>query len=76
MDEKEEGRQKEKTHEDNLEIGIELQNVSARWTKQQETLKEVTLHVKSGELIGIVGPVGSGKVKKIKREIFLKSRKN
>jgi ABC-type glutathione transport system ATPase component len=38
--------------------------VSAEWSKMQEgdTLKSISLSIKSGELSAIIGPVGSGKV--------------
>ena len=52
---------------ENKEIGVFVNNIVARWTKeiQEPTLENITAYVKSGELLGVVGSVGSGKVRKI-----------
>lgn len=60
----------EKSLECNLNINniekdttrLRLKDISAKWSKtQEETLKNISFSVKDGELLGIVGPVGSGK---------------
>ncbi|KAG5860170.1 Multidrug resistance-associated protein 4, partial [Gonioctena quinquepunctata] len=40
---------------------IQITNVSASWTPTSHTLKNITLHIPTGSLCAIVGPVGSGK---------------
>lgn len=44
-------------------VGIHLKNLSTKWLKSlgENNLENITLDVKSGELVAIVGPVGSGK---------------
>jgi len=44
--------------------GVQMKNVSAAWTGncKELTISDVSLEVKTGQLIGIVGHVGSGKV--------------
>ena len=43
---------------------ITLENVTAKWNtnENEDTLKNINLNVKYGQLIAIAGPVGSGKV--------------
>ncbi len=47
--------------------GVKMSAVSAQWTEDQTdlTLRSVTLDVASGQLGAIIGPVGSGKVRKL-----------
>ncbi|WP_099321724.1 ABC transporter ATP-binding protein [Anaerococcus sp. Marseille-P3625] len=42
---------------------VEFTNVSFKYEKESETyqLKDINLHIKSGEVIGILGPTGSSK---------------
>ncbi|MDO5300203.1 MAG: ABC transporter ATP-binding protein [Clostridia bacterium] len=40
---------------------IELKNVSFRYMKHSKVLDNVSLHIRAGELVGIVGSTGSGK---------------
>lgn len=42
---------------------ISLKNVNAKWFSydQEDTLKNMNIHVKRGELVAVVGHVGSGK---------------
>ena len=46
------------------EFGIFINDLVARWTKeiQEPTLDNITTFVKPGELLAVVGGVGSGKV--------------
>lgn len=38
-----------------------MKNASLSWTQQRVTLKNINFSVKEGQLVGIVGRVGSGK---------------
>ncbi len=40
---------------------IEFKNVSFHYHSEDEVLKEINLHIKAGEMIGLVGASGSGK---------------
>ena len=40
---------------------IELQNVSFSYVEGEDVIKNVSLHVKPGEVVAIVGPTGAGK---------------
>ena len=40
---------------------IEFRNVSFSYTPAEDVLKDVSLHIKSGETVAIVGPTGAGK---------------
>lgn len=46
------------------DFGVEISNATAKWTDDQtkNSLENINLTVKSGQLAAIVGPVGSGKV--------------
>jgi ABC-type transport system involved in cytochrome bd biosynthesis fused ATPase/permease subunit len=44
--------------------GIRVTNVTAKWTDDlpENTLTDVSLEVRPGRLVAVIGPVGSGKV--------------
>lgn len=52
-----------KSHKVNENISVELQNVTAKWnkTKSENALSDISVSVDKGSLLGIIGPVGSGK---------------
>ena len=57
---------------------IVIENATAKWlaNKNADTLKEINLDIKSGDLIAIVGQVGSGKtslINAILKELTLKT---
>ena len=43
---------------------VALENVTGKWKKDEneDTLTNINLNLKSGQLVAIIGPVGSGKV--------------
>lgn len=48
------------------EIAVEMNEVSASWDDSNlETLCQIDIKIKSGQLCAIVGPVGGGKVRKL-----------
>lgn len=44
--------------------GVRVISITAKWNEDlaENTLTDVSLDVKSGELVAVIGPVGSGKV--------------
>ena len=52
------------TNNDDKTDTVTLENVTGKWNKDEneDTLSNINMNMKSGELIAIVGPVGSGKV--------------
>ena len=44
-----------------LQGEIEFKNLSFSYDGQKDVLKNISLHVKPGQVVGIVGPTGSGK---------------
>ncbi|CDW55835.1 multidrug resistance associated protein 7 [Trichuris trichiura] len=42
-------------------IALDMNKVAASWEEANATIKDITFSVKQGELVGIYGPVGSGK---------------
>ncbi len=55
---------------------LDVNGMSASWTQRPEvkTLNSVSLRLKAGELGVVVGPVGSGKVKKLSQVLHAYSR--
>lgn len=49
---------------DNQTETVTLEKVTGKWNKDEneDTLTNINLNLKSGQLIAIIGPVGSGKV--------------
>jgi len=44
-------------------VGVRLDNVSASWAQGgSRALSNVSIEVGAGQLLGLIGPVGSGKV--------------
>lgn len=45
-------------------VGIDALNVTAKWSEYQNnnTLENVNLTIRPGQLVAIIGPVGAGKV--------------
>lgn len=45
-------------------VGIDVLNVTAKWSEYQNsnTLENVNLAIRPGQLVAIIGPVGAGKV--------------
>lgn len=54
------------------DVAVVLQDVRASWVPDRmvPTLMNLTLSIKSGELIGLIGSVGSGKVSLFKLNVF------
>lgn len=50
--------------EKHSDLSLNVTNATAKWevTQANNTLNNVTLTVKSGQLVAVVGPVGAGKV--------------
>ena len=46
------------------EVAVSLQNATAKWNDEitDPTLNNVNVTMKSGQLLAVIGPVGSGKV--------------
>jgi len=44
-----------------LKVGIELQNVSFSYPERTETLRNININIRKGEMIAIIGDSGSGK---------------
>lgn len=57
--------QHERVH--NRNVGIVVSNASAKWLSSQSkySLRNVSLTVRPGRLVAIIGPVGAGKVRTI-----------
>ncbi|CAK9828719.1 Probable multidrug resistance-associated protein lethal(2)03659 [Anthophora retusa] len=71
-------QEKVEVNNDGKEHIINLTNASAKWLvyEQEDTLKNINIKVKSGELVAVVGQVGSGKsslLNVILKELPLKS---
>lgn len=66
MEEKDEaniGLIKQSTANDTRTPSLDIDGISASWSdSQQNTLDDISISVKPGQLCAIIGPVGSGKV--------------
>ena len=58
---KDELKEDDISHDDKDELAIEVDNVSFGWSINEISMKEITLKVKKGELVAVIGKVGSGK---------------
>lgn len=58
--------------------GIVISNANAKWTNAQaeNSLDSISLTVRPGRLVAIIGPVGAGKVSFNKIETILKKKNN
>lgn len=56
--------------ESEVSNSIEIENLTAAWTKEHNTLSEINFSVKKGKLYAIIGAVGVGKVVYIYKLIF------
>ena len=61
FDQEEEIRDYEKTKVEDLKGDVKIENLSFSYDGKNNILKNISLHAKPGEVIGIVGPTGSGK---------------
>ncbi|KAJ4437622.1 hypothetical protein ANN_17767 [Periplaneta americana] len=61
---------------ENMELGVRLSDATAQWTPElhDKTLNKVTLHIKPGTLVAVIGPVGAGKKFKIVTTALKSSR--
>jgi ABC-type protease/lipase transport system fused ATPase/permease subunit len=52
---------------DDSVLGVTAVKVTAKWNPRSDepTLDNVSFSVKSGQLLGVIGPVGAGKVTKV-----------
>lgn len=48
----------------NVESSIHIKQISAKWEKESKipTFKNISLDLKAGDLLAVIGPIGSGKV--------------
>jgi ABC-type transport system involved in cytochrome bd biosynthesis fused ATPase/permease subunit len=60
------------------DIAVQVTNGVFQWHRetQEPTLKDINLKIKSGELVAVVGTVGSGKVEIKRREKEGRMRKS
>lgn len=51
--------------EESITLGIRITNATAQWTpvSHEKTLNKVTVDIKPGMLVAVIGPVGAGKVR-------------
>jgi ABC-type multidrug transport system fused ATPase/permease subunit len=51
--------------EESIALGIRITNATAQWTpvSHEKTLSKVTVDIKPGMLVAVIGPVGAGKVR-------------
>jgi ABC-type multidrug transport system fused ATPase/permease subunit len=48
-----------------ISLGIRITNATAQWSSvsHEKTLNKVTVDIKPGMLVAVIGPVGAGKVR-------------
>jgi ATP-binding cassette subfamily B multidrug efflux pump len=53
-------------------LGVTAVKVTAKWNPRSDepTLDNVSFSVKPGQLLGVIGPVGAGKVTKVTYSLF------
>lgn len=61
FDEEEEIKDFETVVVENLHGDVKIENLTFSYDGKKDVLKNISLHAKPGEVIGIVGPTGSGK---------------
>nr|WP_041727453.1 ABC transporter ATP-binding protein [Caldicellulosiruptor bescii] len=61
MDEEEEKHAEDEIEIDSLKGEVEFKNVWFSYNKGQPVLKDISFHVKPGQMVALVGPTGSGK---------------
>ena len=61
FDQEEEIKDYETTQVQDLKGDVRIENLSFSYDGKNNVLKNISLHAKQGEVIGIVGPTGSGK---------------
>ena len=66
LEEREEqaGERSTSTHDDHNKDTVTMEDVTGRWSKEekQDTIASINLTAKPGQLLAVIGPVGSGKV--------------
>nr|UOU03338.1 ATP-binding cassette subfamily C1-7 [Brachionus rubens] len=58
---KDEIKDEDISHDKMEDCAVKVENVSFGWTKSQPLLKDLNFDVKKGELVAVIGKVGSGK---------------
>lgn len=61
MDEEEEKHAEDEIGKNSLKGEVEFKNVWFSYNKGQPVLKDISFHVKPGQMVALVGPTGSGK---------------
>lgn len=63
---------KKNVNEQFSNLAVVVSNVTAKWTDKQtdNSLENINLTIRSGQLVAIIGPVGVGKVYKYKNNLL------
>jgi ATP-binding cassette subfamily C (CFTR/MRP) protein 4 len=50
---------------ESIALGIRITNATAQWSpvSHEKTLNKITVDIKPGTLVAVIGPVGAGKVR-------------